>query len=637
MREELSTRDGSNSWRKHSIAFGACAWMLFAFVAVAVRGIRWEENYEFAQVLLGTIAYPPGHPIYQHAHNSPSLQPYLTAALLWIDPSPHLACGVRNVLYALAKTLPFFLLGAAITGRARWGHAAAVLALLAGHEFATTYPSRPWPMFAGNGAVGMGAALLGLACLCNGWTGAAYGIAGLMPALHLGQCLPLFAVVGCHAAHTWLRGRREELRRVGLGLLAGLGGTVVTVLIFLCLRVPWPASGPYFDPIPPETVWKTFMTYYSAHRELVWDRQQAVLFWAALSGALLVYTGIREGLSRTRQTWMGVYMSVTALLVWGIMVLHALLGAEIPAWLIGWMPYRLVNHLIPLLVVFAVLIASKTGPGIACMAAALLCIVLPYGGEHAFLVAAAAAAASAPYATPRHPRFAKAWFAAAGMLWLVLIHQFGLDGAYFAVPFLVCVLAHHFASRRDVSCPVRADSAFAQGQWLRRALHLTVSLACLVALGSSLHAEWKRRGDVAERLTPTDLELRARAYLAEHAAPNSMIAVPVHQWRLQARLGYPVITDAATHTWLPYHARLGPTLCKLYRDLYGIDLLARGGRPTPFEFWHAHWKQLSTEQWQALGKEYDFRFVFVPTFVPLSLPVAVEDDWFRLHYIPELR
>lgn len=610
---------------------GACAWVLFAFVAVTVRGIRWEENYEFAQVLLGAVSYPPGHPLYQHVHNTPSLQTYLAAALLWIDPDPRLTCGVRNVLYVLAKTLPAFLLGAGLTGRARWGHAAAVLALLAGNEFATTYPSRPWPMFAGNGAVGTGAALLGIACLCNGWNAAAYAIAGLMPALHLGQCAPLLAVTGLHAAHTAWRGRRGDMRRPCAGLLAGLSGTLIAFLVFWYLRVPWPESGPYHDPIAPETVWKAFLTHYPAHRDLVWDRQQAVLGWAALSGALLFFTGMRKRCSRPGRTWFGVYMMITALLVWGVMGAHALLGAETPAWLIAWMPYRLVNHLIPLLTVFAVLTASRTGPGIMCLAAALACAALPHGGERAFLLSAASAAAIVPYATSARPRLAKAWFGATGAFWLFSVAEFRLDGAFFAAPLLACVMVHHFAGRQ---CPnVRSE----QHEGLRWALLSVVGLACLAALGANLYAEWRSREDVAERLTPTDFELRTRAYLAGHAAPDSMIAAPVYQWRLQARLGYPVIADAATHTWLPYHKRLGPTLYKLYRDLYGIDLRASGGKTTPFEVWREHWGRLSASQWQALGREYGFRFVFAPGFVPLALPVAVEDEWYRLHYIPEWR
>ncbi|HNR29410.1 MAG TPA: hypothetical protein PKI11_00845 [Candidatus Hydrogenedentes bacterium] len=607
---------------------GACLWLVFALSAVAVRGVRWEENYEFAQVLLGAIMYPAGHPLYLHAHNTLSLQAYLTAALLWIDPDPGFACGVRNVLYILAKTLPFYLLGAALTGRARWGHAAAVLALFAGHGFAVVYPSCAWPMFAGNGAVGTGTALLGLACLCMGRVGAAYAVASLMPAWHIGQCLPLLVVVGIHAGWAWRRGQRAELRRAGRGFLAGATITLLTLLLFWRLRVPWPDSEPYYDPVSPGAVWTAFMTHYAAHRGLSWDRQQVILAWAVLSGGLLLL-GVGNGGAYARaRRWLGVYLVVIPLTVWSIMIAHGLLGSNVPHFLVGWMPYRLSNHLIPLLVAFSVTVAASTGPGRWMIPIALLSTLLPHGGDRAFLVLAAAAVATVPYMTGERPRLAQAWSATAGVFWLLSIREFALEGAFFAAPFLGCVLAHQFSGRFPHTEGWRLFPA-------RAGVKIAVGLACIAALSARLCVEWRNRDNAAERLAPTDFELRARAYLAEHAAPDAMIAAPVHQWRLQARLGYPVITDAATHSWLPYHPRLGPGLYKLYRDLYGIDLLAEGGNATPFEVWRGHWTRLSPEEWRALGEEYDFRFVFAPTTARIALPIAVEDDWFRLHYLPK--
>ena len=175
---------------------GALFWLLFSVVAVVVRGPHWEESFQFAQVLLGQIAYPQGHPMVQHANNLFCIQTYLSAALMWLDPNPVLTCGYRNVLHIFAKLLPFFLFGTLLSRRIIGGHMAALLAFLAGQGFWNAYPSYVWPESATNGVIGLGFAMLTLFFFAADRPRIAFALVGAMPAVHIGQFPPVLAVGG---------------------------------------------------------------------------------------------------------------------------------------------------------------------------------------------------------------------------------------------------------------------------------------------------------------------------------------------------------------------------------------------------------------------------------------------------------
>ena len=42
----------------HPLRSGLLFWGVFSLLAVLVRGVRWDENYEFAQTFLNTSAWP---------------------------------------------------------------------------------------------------------------------------------------------------------------------------------------------------------------------------------------------------------------------------------------------------------------------------------------------------------------------------------------------------------------------------------------------------------------------------------------------------------------------------------------------------------------------------------------------------
>ena len=70
---------------------GVLLWLVFGAAAVALRGVRWDEDYEFAQAILRSIPYPEGHPLFQYTRGMFSVQPYSLAALMTLFPGPLLA------------------------------------------------------------------------------------------------------------------------------------------------------------------------------------------------------------------------------------------------------------------------------------------------------------------------------------------------------------------------------------------------------------------------------------------------------------------------------------------------------------------------------------------------------------------
>ena len=193
---ELGRSDTVGPQPRHAVLWGTLFWTAFSMMAVLVRGIRWDENYEFAQVLLGIIPYPEGHPLAQYVHGFYSLQTWSLAGLMAVSPSPFLANGLRNMLFLLATVVPPFLMGSLLGRRARWGHVAALLVLLGIHiPFYSNYPVQVWPGLYSNGHIGLGCALLTLYLLLAGRHRRAYLLFGLMPAIHAGQFPPLLGLV----------------------------------------------------------------------------------------------------------------------------------------------------------------------------------------------------------------------------------------------------------------------------------------------------------------------------------------------------------------------------------------------------------------------------------------------------------
>jgi hypothetical protein len=166
---------------------------------------------------------------------------------------------------------------------------------------------------------------------------------------------------------------------------------------------------------------------------------------------------------------------------------------------------------------------------------------------------------------------------------------------------------------------------------------------CFLVAAAALYREWNLRDNPGERLAQTPFEQAVCSYLDGRGDSRAMIAVPPMQWRLQERFGHPVTTDAATMSWIPYHEYIGPTIYKLYKDLYDVDITETAGvsRPLTWEqiwarFLHYEqvWARRDLKEWQELGDMYGFHYVLAPTNISVQLPVAIEGPLANLCLIP---
>lgn len=588
-------------WRR-----GLFFWLAAAVAAVVLRGVRWDENYEFAQVILRSVPYPEGHPLFQYTRSMFSLQPHGLAAFMAAVPGELAPNLLRNVLMLWAGVLPAYLLGASLGGRAWAGHAAAALVLAGVHQsFYSNYPAHVWPHLYSNGPVGMGWALLGLWALVERRWRLAGLLVGLMPVVHLGQFPPLLGVAALRLPWLFWRenGKREAwafLRWAGVGLAACLAFALVQQTL---LSPPPPTEGPYAGTADAAAVYEGYMTHFATHRRPPWGTGHL-----ALAGALLLGTAWAWREPKALP-WLALYIALCAGAVWCIMALHVWWGAQTPRLFLAWMPYRLMNHAGPLfLVLSSALLARRTwgkwmlsGILIALAALPAAKLLLPHALFHnyladasfaGFLLAGASAAAVLPWPG----------IAAAALVWLPLawFHQFGA-----AMTLAGGGMAGLLAWRMHGQEP----------QF--RAAHLLPGAAWGLLLASLLATQTMERS----HLPRTDFEEAVRAYFGEREEPATMVLAPHQQEGLQARLEQPVMADMATITWVPYKPALGPSLEDIYRDCFGFSLMDPaygGGKP-----WFEAWRKRSAAEWQGLGTEYGFRYVLAPAFLELPLRKCV--------------
>lgn len=617
---QSSTPDGLN---KRAIITGALLWLAFSVVVVALRGVRWDESFQFAQVLLDLIPYPDDHPMVQHVNNMFCAQTYLSAAVMWLDPNPLFTCGYRNILHFLIKLLPFFLFGTLLTRRIMGGHITALLAFLAGQGFWNVYPSYWWPIVSANGAIGLGFALLSLYFVCADRPRLAFAFAAAMPAIHIGQCPPVLAIACLYFVHSvWTR-RPHFLREALSGLAIGLCVTALSGAVYLYARVPPPESGPYFSNVPWKNIWLGFMHGYNYHRELKFGEDQIVLVWMALLGTATAYLEFKDG-KRGPWLWLGLYGWVVCVIVWATMAAHYALGDHLPPIFTNWLPYRLANHLTPLLVVMMAALIMKSAPNYirdSLLLAPLLAVAFGANASHAFLLLGGMTTYFVYLRLQENRPVAYGWLALTGaacfLLWLAF-------DAY----------AYWWMAGWALAIAVALYETLAPPANVHRYWQHAAACACAIIVAHLLWGQWQGRNNIIERLEQTPFEQQTAAYLAQHAAPDTMLILPMQLWCMQERLGYPVITEAASLSWIPYHKTIGQALWKIYKDIYGVDLTSY----TPMQSWLASYRNVWTKrtpaQWAQIGHEYNSQFVIAPDFIDLQLPLLIESKTLRLYQIP---
>ncbi|MCA9186332.1 MAG: hypothetical protein KDA99_11960, partial [Planctomycetales bacterium] len=337
---------------------------MFVIVAVALRGVRWDETYEHAQIITGQVVYPRGHPLALYVHNAFSFQTLFSAFLLQGGLGSTYLCGLRNVLFLGLSIMPVSILAAGITRSTLAGFVASAL-LLQGImlEFDGSYPAMIWPEIYSNGPIGGGVVLIAVAALALGWWRVAFFLAGVVPAIHVGQWPPLAGTVFFMAALALFRGRPDQSGRgreatVGASFGYAAAGMACTILFWFVHRhfiLPLAETGPFAARAGAGAVWQGYTYLHDPHRAFPPGNGHVILIGAIVLCALGAVYGV-SGRFRVACACLTIFCGLAGAAVWGIMAIHGWLGPHMPFLLIAWMPYRLINLVPP--VALAVMVGA---------------------------------------------------------------------------------------------------------------------------------------------------------------------------------------------------------------------------------------------------------------------------------------
>lgn len=609
------SREGTPS--RSGLLAGVALWLTFSLLAVIARGVRWDETLEHAQVIAGIVQYPEGHPLFRYARGAFSLQTYLSAAIVWLGAGSGCVCGFRNFLFLAASVLPVFLLTAHLSGKAVWGHIAALLTLQGILlEFDGSYPLAVWPELYSNGPVGGGYALLVLYFLVAGHWRTGYFLLGLMPCIHVGQMPPVLAVGMLCTGWALRSGQRGRLSRAIVWGCLGLA----PCMLFLAVQravfaVPPPGGGPYNVTGDAHAIWQAYTALHDVHRRLPPGNGHVILAALLLIGVASARLEARGPHAGAGRPCLGLllYGVVTAVTVWGIVLVYRTMGAATPFLLIGWMPYRLINHA-PFLVLAMSLgvLARNRKPG-----RALVLLVLLYSATLPLTSRVLYTGALARYAVGDAWVFfglygaamgallaaldSKRWAVLAGMalLGLGLYHQFGaaccLCGGIMAYALL------RLEKSRGTASP---------------GLGSEFLLASLCAILAAIHLYHQMLGHQWLPTSPFERNVAARV-----SAEGALLVSPPEAYLLQAKTKCPVLAENATPSYISYMPDLGPVIQAIFMDVYAISLEEAAPR-TP---WQQVWADRSREEWGALARKYEFRYVVSGEGVSLDLPLVFEE------------
>ena len=624
---------------------GLCFWFLFSVAIVFIRGVRWDEHWDLAQVILGRIPYPEEHFLFIWTRDVRNLPIYVSTIIARLTQGPELLNAFRNILWLLATTIPVYLIGTTLGRRALYGHVAVLFALSGlSAPFDASYPLYAWPAYFSNGHIGMGLGLLALAMLLAGWWRSASFLLGFMPCIHIIHTAPVAGVALAMALWAWQKGRTAHLRRA---LPWAIPGLIVSALLWtFATSVGAPSSGPYYAAGDWEPIVKAYMSQ-GTH----WSKPGVAACFTngnfILAATILLTLGAARAATATGRgalwSFMCLYLGLCAAAVWTMMALHWLFDTRLPYLLLASMPYRFTNHaaLLSIAILPAVLaapwrerpVARHLGTWILACTLAFLAlrgllegvvndqIYIRYLAAADGLVYGLAGVAvgllSVDLASDR--RFCLPWAGA----WLATIaltaldHQFG--PGCFLVGFAVVAARAKFSAAPDAGTPGQARHDMLP--------HVAALLLAAVALLKITADEWRTR----ETLPVSEFDRAVASHLQELGEPAAMVASYPTQHRLQSRIGHPVLADAASADSLVYSPELAPSIQKIFSDVYGIRFHPSPDSDAPS--WNEIWVGRDHDDWVELSHRYGFSFVISPNDTPLDLAAALpgpEDTLYRI-------
>ena len=607
---------------------GLAFWIGVCLLAVLVRGVRWEEGYERAQVLLGITSYPDGHPHHRWVFNGFSIHYYLTGALLWLTDSAALVCGGRQFLATLATHLPIFGIAWLMTGQMRAVHLAMVLSFAGADVFFQSYmPISPWATKATSGIIGMGWAFAVLLALASGRWRMAGLLFGLMPLIHLGQWPMILLTTVATCAWLWWRGEGLALKQFAACAAVGLAITAAFAIAQRPFLVPDPVEGAYHAATDGHAIWAEYTTNEDMHRKITaWPRFG--LFGHSVMGlaAFLVLALPVAGRAWNGATKRGpvlvlfAYAALSSAAVAFAWTVHALTGTDVPYVVVSWMPYRLVIHVAMLLM--AAVCAWSVDRGGAFVALASLGWL---GAIPLWPHVMDPELAERYFATPETALFLLAG-GSIPHLWRSMEASTSFRNAWLAllVAGLLALACYHKVAAASVICGLALAIAGDRLVWKGWMPRVGVALACGFGIVTLVHVfagQWRTR----EQLPVSPFEAEIATYLAERSAPSDMVLTTLEEhWQMV--LNRPVVATFETRQFMSYMKSIAATTDKLFADLYGV----KDGHWYDWDLW-----QRRTEaEWRALGDAYGFRYVISKDFHPLHLRECLRGEGLVLYEVP---
>jgi hypothetical protein len=634
-------REAVRYFTERRLLAGVVFWVLFAVVAVALQGVRWEENWERVMMIIGMTPYPDQHPYYQYTFTAMPPHYVLTAFFARMFPAPALICGFWNAVFLACATVPVYLLATLATGRSIWGHFTAFLMLLnILANFGPYYPIDVWPARNTLGQFGFGLALCILFLFAGRKRRTAFLLTGLMPAIHIGIFPASLAFAGMYGIWTGVRYGKKELIALTGWLSCGLAIAAAWWAWRHYAYAPPPVTDPPWNaPGNWHEIWKRYTWTHDVHRGFPRFGPPGHIFamggTALLTGAAAVRLEMRRRRFPGPFTWYLIFACCAGGIAAGCGLVNFLSGEETPFLIIAWIPYRLLNF-VPVLAV--VLIAGLLGsdahirnrqPGFTlAVIAALLVLAQPvlyhmlpgiiqqrYTGapENLTWLLAGFGAGTAFISLHGDRHFRRCWLlmASAAFVCFACYHQFGA----------AVILAGALAAL-GLPWIYRVTGCAGKNHAIMPAL-LTVLL--LTGMAGILFNQWRHR----DHLPGDPFDAKVTRYLAEKGEENAMILGPHHIIHLQERIGHPFLVTYETAHLLSYTPHTAPALAAMYEEIFDIRF---GG----IWSWRLDaWEQHSTEKWRELGARWGFSHVLCPHGYSLDLPAVLAGENWTLYAVPE--
>jgi len=302
-----------------------------------------------------------------------------------------------------------------------------------------------------------------------------------------------------------------------------------------------------------------------------------------------------------------------------------------PFLLIGWMPYRLINHapFIALALSLGLLIHSAVKPARPFRATGfvtlmvLFLLVKPYlapaapelyrryfqGADAVFFLITGAALGSFLAERMREAQRNLKWVigivaVTAGIAWF---HQFGA-----ATIAAGAVGGWLLSAKRSVS----PDSV--EERMLPAA---ALALATAVYCGTLVYGQYR----VRDVLPMTAFQRSVSSYLDKTGQPHAMIVAGPDEFLLQAHTGHPVLVETATASLMSYMPRLGPIINRIYMDFYDLDF-RYGAKRQAGDHWLDVWEARSASAWHKLSAQYGVAYLIAPAGLKLNLQAVVTGE-----------